>query len=433
MNVLVIGSGGREHVIVWKVAQSPHVTKLYCAPGNAGTAAIAENVAINAMDFAGLAAFAINNAIDLTIVGPDDPVAAGIVDMFEAEGLTVLGPRKYAAQLESSKSFAKEFMQRYDIPTAAYKKFTREQADLALAYINDAPLPIVIKADGLAAGKGVLICQTRDEARTAIQEIFVNDKFGGAGNTIVVEEFMQGEEVSVFALCDGSRYVTFAPAQDHKRIGDGDTGKNTGGMGTFAPARIIDDKSLARIKKEIIEPVLAGMQKDGCPYTGFLYCGLMMTVDGPKVVEFNCRFGDPEAQVVLPLIDYDFSELCMSAAKKNLVINNTANSAPQKDATAVCVVLASNGYPDAYETGKEISGLEKFSHDGDIVAFHAGTKIVDGKVVTSGGRVLGVTAICEKKSLQATIDRAYEGVGQISFKGMYYRHDIGQKGLKYEQ
>ncbi|HET7153067.1 MAG TPA: phosphoribosylamine--glycine ligase, partial [Candidatus Kapabacteria bacterium] len=367
--------------------------------------------------------------IGLTVVGPEVPLVAGVVDAFEEQGLTALGPKKFAAQLEGSKSFAKEFMRKYNVPTAQYRMFTRDQVVTAKEYVAGSTLPLVIKADGLAAGKGVLICNNVNEALNGVAEMFEENVFGGAGDSIVIEEFMRGEEASVFALCDGERYVTFAPAQDHKRIGDDDTGKNTGGMGAFAPAKIVDEKSLTFVKKEIIERVLNGMKQEGCPYTGFLYCGLMMTEAGPKVVEFNCRLGDPETQVVLPLIDDDFVKLCLAAAEKKLLSNNVN----QKNATAVCVVMASGGYPDTYPTGKQIHGLEKFSSSKDAVAFHAGTKKVDGKIVTSGGRVLGVTAIGRGKDLKETIALAYAAVGKISFEGEYHRTDIGAKGLRYDR
>jgi phosphoribosylamine--glycine ligase len=429
MKILVIGSGGREHAIVWKLAQSPLAEKIYCAPGNAGIAEIAECVSIGVDKFPELIAFAKEKNIDLTVVGPEGPLVAGIVDAFEEQGLTVLGPKKYAAQLEGSKSFAKEFMRKYSVPTAQYRMFTRDQVITAKEYVAGSRLPLVIKADGLAAGKGVLICNTVNEALNGVAEVFEENVFGGAGDSMVIEEFMRGEEASVFALCDGERYVTFAPAQDHKRIGNDDAGKNTGGMGAFAPAKIVDDKSLALVKKEIIERVLNGMKQEGCPYAGFLYCGLMMTEAGPKVVEFNCRLGDPETQVVLPLINDDFAKLCLAAAEKKL----PASNAPQKNASAVCVVMASGGYPDKYPTGKEIHGLEKFSGSTNAVVFHAGTKMTDGKIVTAGGRVLGVTAIGEGKDLKETIDLAYAAVGNISFEGEYHRTDIGAKGLRYDR
>jgi phosphoribosylamine--glycine ligase len=428
MKILVIGSGGREHAIVWKLAQSPLAEKIYCAPGNAGIAEIAECVNIGADKFPELIAFAKEKNIDLTVVGPEGPLVAGIVDAFEEQGLTVLGPKKYAAQLEGSKSFAKEFMRKYNVPTAQYRMFTRDQVATAKEYVAGSTLPLVIKADGLAAGKGVLICNNVNEALNGVAEVFEENVFGGAGDSIVIEEFMRGEEASVFALCDGERYVTFAPAQDHKRIGNDDAGKNTGGMGAFAPAKIVDEKSLAFVKKEIIERVLNGMKQEGCPYAGFLYCGLMMTETGPKVVEFNCRLGDPETQVVLPLIDDDFAKLCLAAAEKKL----PASNAPQKNATAVCIVMASGGYPDKYPTGKEIHGLEKFSGSANAVVFHAGTKMTDGKIVTAGGRVLGVTAIGEGKDLKETIELAYAAVSNISFEGEYHRTDIGAKGLRYD-
>lgn len=426
MRVLVVGSGGREHAIAWKLNQSPRVTKIFCAPGNAGIANVAECVAISATDVPALLKFAVDHAIDLTVVGPETPLVAGIVDTFLHAGLKIVGPKKYAAQLEGSKQFAKAFMRRHGIPTAAYQTFTHDKMDSALLYLATHELPVVIKADGLAAGKGVVVAATRAEAFAAVESMLSERTFGDAGATIVIEEFLVGEEASVFAMCDGKNYVTFAPAQDHKRIGDGDTGKNTGGMGAFAPARIVTPQLLEQVKHEVIEPVLRGMKEEGCAYTGFLYCGLMIGPDGPKVVEFNCRLGDPETQVVLPLLDCDFAELCVACAEGR--IGEVAVS--EKHMTAVCVVMAAKGYPDAYQSGAEISGLEKFSADEHSVVFHAGTKFNDGKIMTAGGRVLGVTAMGE--TLPQTITYAYAAVRKISFKGATWRKDIGEKGMKYE-
>lgn len=421
MNILVIGSGGREHALVWKLKQSPLAGRIVCAPGNAGIARDAECVAIAASDIPALLAFAREHHIDLTVVGPENPLVAGIVDAFVDAGLKIVGPRAYAAQLEGSKDFAKAFMQRHGVPTAAYRSFTRDQHDAARAFVRSHPVPVVVKADGLAAGKGVVVAATNDEAVAAIDAMFGENIFGDAGATVVVEEFLVGEEASVFAMCDGTDYITFAPAQDHKRVGDGDTGKNTGGMGAFAPASIVTPQILAQVQRAVIEPVLRGMREEGCPYTGFLYCGLMIGPDGPRVVEFNARMGDPETQVVLPLIDGDFAALCLACAEGRIA------SVPvsQKNASAVCIVMASQGYPDAYASGKIIAGLDAVAEP--AVVFHAGTKISDGRIVTAGGRVLGVTAIGEGKSLKETIELAYAAVSHITFDGAFYRHDIGAK------
>lgn len=424
MKVLVIGGGGREHAIVWKLKQSSLVTELYCAPGNAGIARDATCVAIAATDLDALLKFSLEHAIDLTVVGPENPLVAGIVDLFQNAGLKIVGPTAAAARLEGSKEFAKEFMRRHNIPTAAFQTFTRDQHAAARAYVASHELPVVVKADGLAAGKGVVVCTTGEEATYAIDAMFGENVFGDAGSTIVVEDFLLGEEASVFAMTDGTSYVTFAAAQDHKRIGDGDTGKNTGGMGAFAPAGIVTASIMERVKHEIIEPVLRGMRDEGCPFTGFLFCGLMIGPDGPKVVEFNCRLGDPETEVVLPLLDVDFAALCLACAESRMQDVDVS----QYPGSAVCVVLASGGYPDAYETGKLIRGLDDAAALRDIQVFHAGTRLAAEGVVTAGGRVLAVTAIGKEQRLAETIARAYDAAGKISFDGAYYRRDIGKKG-----
>lgn len=422
MNVLVVGSGGREHAIVWKLKQSPKVEKIFCAPGNGGIGEIAECIPIKAEDIYGLAQFASTNGIDLTVVGSEAPLVKGIVDLFEERGLAIFGPSKAAARVEGSKMFLKHLLKRLSIPTAAYHTFNQADLEEARRYVKNTNPPFVIKTDGLAAGKGVAICQSTDDALHTLQEYFGEKVFGDAGSNVVIEEFMEGEEASVFALCDGTSYVLLSPAQDHKRIGDGDTGKNTGGMGAYAPAPVVTKEILDRVEKEIIQPTLAGMKAEGCPYKGCLYVGLMMTKGGPKVVEYNCRLGDPETQAVLPLIDSDLFDLLYSCA------NGTLNSYALrlKPETAVCVVLASKGYPDRYDTGKIISGLEKAGNDGII--FHAGTKKENGQFLTSGGRVLGVTAL--GNDLRTAIHRGYDTVKNISFDGQYYRTDIGAKGLK---
>ncbi|MEW6061954.1 MAG: phosphoribosylamine--glycine ligase [Bacteroidota bacterium] len=422
MNVLVVGSGGREHAIVWALRRSPKVTNIYCAPGNAGIAQCADCIPIKAEDIYGLAQFAQTNAVDLTVVGSETPLVKGIVDVFEERGLAIFGPSKAAAQVEGSKMFLKHFLKRHHIPTADYQTFHHSQFEDAKRYIATHTPPYVIKTDGLAAGKGVSICTSRDEALDTLHEYVEEKVFGDAGVNVVIEEFMEGEEASVFAFCDGERYVLLQPAQDHKRIGDGDTGKNTGGMGAYAPAPVVTKEILYRVESEIIQPTLRGMKSEGTPYKGCLYVGLMITHDGPKVVEFNCRLGDPEAQVVLPLIESDTFDLFSACATGNLASYHLQ----MKSATAVCVVLASQGYPDAYQTGKVIAGLE--TADADTFIFHAGTKKENDLFVTSGGRVLGVT--CVGNGLQQTIEKTYQAVRKISFDNVYYRTDIGKKGLQ---
>lgn len=422
MNVLVIGSGGREHAIVWRLKQSPKVKKIYCAPGNGGIGDIAETIPLKADDLQGLVQFAETHHIDLTVVGSESPLVNGIVDLFEAHGLTIFGPSKAAAQIEGSKIFLKDFLKRHSIPTAQYASFHQSEHDKAVDYVRSTQPPYVIKTDGLAAGKGVAICQSVVEAEKTLDEYFKKNVFGDAGASIVIEEFMSGEEASLFALCDGERYVLLSSAQDHKRIGEGDTGKNTGGMGAYAPAPVVTAAVLERVEKEILEPTLKGMLKDGHPYKGCLYIGLMINDGTPKVVEYNCRLGDPETQVVMPLIESDPFDLFYACAQGTL----NKYTLKVKNETAVCVVIASNGYPDEYKTGKEISGLEKT--EADAIVFHAGTKKVETKFLTSGGRVLGVTATGE--SLKMTMDKTYAAVKKISFDGAYFRSDIGKKGLK---
>ncbi|MBI2428079.1 MAG: phosphoribosylamine--glycine ligase [Ignavibacteriales bacterium] len=421
MNVLIVGSGGREHAIAWSIKQNPKVEKIFCAPGNAGIGGIAECVPFKVDDIDGLVQFAYTNKIDLTIVGSETPLVNGIVDVFEKRRLKIFGPSKSAAQVEGSKMFLKHFLQRHNIPTAKYRTFNQSEFEKAKKYLVETEPPYVIKTDGLAAGKGVAICQTSAEAFNTLHEYFEEKVFGDAGNNIVIEEFMEGEEASVFAMCDGADYVLLSPAQDHKRIGDGDTGKNTGGMGAYAPAPVITNEIMDQVENEIIRPTLKGMKAEGYPYKGCLYVGLMVTKDGPKVVEFNCRLGDPETQVILPLIDSDPFDLFYACASGSIA----SYRLKLKKVSAVCVVVASKGYPDRYETGKEIKGLDSVKNDSMI--FHAGTKKENGKFVTSGGRVLGIIAM--EASLQNTIEKTYAAVKGISFDGAYYRTDIGMKGL----
>lgn len=419
MKVLVVGSGGREHAIVTSVAKSKRVDKIYCAPGNAGIAALAECVPIGAMEFDKLVDFAREKAIDFTIVGMDDPLVGGIVDRFEAEGLKVFGPRKNAAILEGSKAFSKDLMKKYNIPTAAYENFTDPEE--ALKYLETAKMPIVLKADGLALGKGVLICNTLEEAKAGVKEIMEDKKFGTAGNTMVVEEFMTGREVSVLSYVDGKTIQIMSSAQDHKRAKDGDQGLNTGGMGNFSPSPFYTPEVDAFCQKYIYQATVDAMAKEGRPFTGVIFFGLMLTEDGPKVLEYNARFGDPEAQVVLPRMKNDIidvMEACVDGRLDTIDLQFEDNA-------AVCVVLASDGYPVAYEKGFEITGLENFENKDDYFCFHAGTKFDEnGKIVTNGGRVLGITAT--GKDLKEARKKAYEATDWVQFKNKYMRHDIGK-------
>ncbi len=422
MKILVIGSGGREHALVWKISQSPRVTKIYCSPGNPGIAELAECLPMKATALEGLLNFAKSERIDLTIVGPEQPLAEGIVDMFEANGLAVFGPTKRAAELEWSKAFAKEFMIRHGIPTASHVVFARDESVKVEEYLETTSLPLVLKADGLAAGKGVSVCFTREEALCAFTAM--QKHFDGASAKIVIEEFMEGEEASLFAICDGKDFITLAPAQDHKRVFDGDRGKNTGGMGAYAPAPIVTEDILHDVEEQIIRPTLKGMSEEGRPVKGCLYVGLMITSEGPKVVEYNCRFGDPETQVVLPLYSGDIVDLFEAAAKGEIFSLRQQESF---SGSAVCVVLASGGYPDEYPTGILISGMDELEEMNNVLLFHAGTKLRGDSIVTAGGRVLGVTAI--GSNLSDAIEDAYSAAPKISFAGMHYRRDIGKKAF----
>lgn len=419
MKVLIVGSGGREHAIAMSVAKSSRVDKIYCAPGNAGIGQIAECVPIGAMEFEKLAEFAEEKKIDFTIIGMDDPLVGGVVDVFEAKGLKVFGPRKNAAILEGSKAFSKDLMKKYDIPTAAYEVF--DDAKKALAYLETAKMPIVLKADGLAFGKGVLICNTLEEAKAGVKEIMEDKKFGDAGKHMVVEEFMTGREVSVLSFVDGKTIKIMSSAQDHKRAGDGDTGLNTGGMGTFSPSPFYTEEVDEFCQKHIYQKTVDAMASEGRPFTGVIFFGLMLTAEGPKVLEYNARFGDPEAQVVLPRMKNDIMdvmEACVDGTLDQVELQFEDNA-------AVCVVLASQGYPVSYEKGKKISGEENFKDKEGYYCFHAGTKLDDaGAVVTNGGRVLGITA--KGKDLKEARENAYEATEWISFDNKYMRHDIGK-------
>lgn len=421
MKVLIIGGGGREHAIAWKTAQSPKVDKLYCAPGNAGIGEIAECVDIGVMDFDRQVAFAREKGIDLTIIGPDDPLVAGAVDAFEAAGLRVFGPRKSAALLEGSKSFSKDLMKKYGIPTAAYEVFDSPEA--ALSYLETAGMPIVLKADGLALGKGVLICNTRKEAEDGVRALMLDKRFGSAGDRIVAEEFMVGREVSVLSFVDGKTVKIMTSAQDHKRAKDGDQGLNTGGMGTFSPSPFYTEEVDEFCKAYIYQATVDAMKAEGREFKGIIFFGLMLTEKGPRVLEYNARFGDPETQVVLPRMKNDIVEVfeaCIDGTLEEMDLQFEDNA-------AVCVVLASEGYPEIYEKGYAIDGLEAFKDRDGYFAFHAGSKLDgNGTVVTNGGRVLGVTAV--GRDLKEAREKAYEAAEWVSFENKYMRHDIG-KGI----
>lgn len=417
MKVLVVGGGGREHALCWKISKSEKVDKIYCAPGNAGIASVAECVPIKAMEFDKLVAFAKENSIDLTVVGMDDPLVGGIVDAFEAEGLRIFGPRKNAAILEGSKAFSKDLMKKYDIPTASYENFDSPEA--ALKYLETAPMPIVLKADGLALGKGVLICNTREEAIEGVKTLMLDKQFGDAGNTIVIEEFMTGREVSVLSFVDGNTIKIMTSAQDHKRAKDGDQGLNTGGMGTFSPSPFYTEEVDEFCKKYIYQKTVDAMKAEGREFKGIIFFGLMLTPNGPKVLEYNARFGDPETQVVLPRMKNDIVdvfEACIDGTLDSINLEFEDNA-------AVCVVLASDGYPEKYEKGFEIKGLENFENKDGYYVFHAGSTFKDGVIVTNGGRVLGVTA--KGNTLKEARANAYKATEWIDFANKYMRHDIG--------
>lgn len=418
MKVLIVGSGGREHAIAWAVAKSPKVDKIYCAPGNAGISEYAECVEIGAMEFDKLAQFAKEKEIDLTVIGMDDPLVGGVVDVFEKEGLRVFGPRANAAIIEGSKAFSKDLMKKYHIPTAAYENFTSPEE--ALAYLETAKMPIVLKADGLALGKGVLICNTLEEAKEGVKTLMLDKQFGAAGDTIVIEEFMTGREVSVLAFCDGKTVKCMTSAQDHKRAKDGDQGLNTGGMGTFSPSPFYTKEVEEFCETYVYQPTIDAMAAEERPFTGVLFTGLMLTEDGPKVLEYNARFGDPEAQVVLPRMKNDIVEVfeaCIDGRLDEIDLEFEDNA-------AVCVVLASDGYPEKYDKGFEITGIEDVNAKEGYHVFHAGTKFSDGKLVTNGGRVLGVTA--KGKDLVEARANAYAATELVSFANKYKRNDIGK-------
>ena len=422
-NVLLLGSGGREHALAWSISQSAQLNKLFIAPGNPGTASIGDNVQLSASDFDQVWEFIEANDINLTVVGPEQPLVDGIVNFLETKDHPVFGPKLQAAMLEGSKEFAKEFMERHNIPTAAYKVFDQDDFDEAAAYIKKQnKYPVVLKADGLAGGKGVFIPESEAEAMEVLEELKTSNSLKEAASRLVIEEFMVGEEASVFAISDGDSYRIIGNAQDHKRIGEGDTGLNTGGMGAYSPAPIVTDDILDRVEKEIIEPTISGMKAEDNPYAGILYCGLMITEDGPKVVEYNCRFGDPECQVILPRLKGDMLRgiaACTQASLEEVPIEFD-------EEVKCCVVLASGGYPESYEKGKVITGLDDVK---GAMIFHAGTRAEEEQILTNGGRVLNVVG--SGKDLQTAIDNTYAEVKKITFDKAYYRSDIGAKGLKH--
>jgi phosphoribosylamine---glycine ligase len=417
MNVLVIGGGGREHALAWKLRQSPHVKQVFIAPGNAGTSQVGRNVEAKLSELDQLLNFAQRESIDLTVVGPDDVLAAGIVDLFENAGLRIFGPCQEAAQLETSKSFAKRFMVRHGIPTARFGEFEASQD--AKATLGEFGFPLAVKADGLALGKGVVIAHDRSEAEVAIDDMIERRRFGDAGRKVVIEEFLSGAECSVHALVDGRSYLLFPTAQDHKQLYDGNQGPNTGGMGTFSPSHRLGATLLQEIREKILDPFMRGIQKDHLRFRGLIFPGLMLTKDGPRVLEFNCRFGDPETQVILPRLKSDIVDLFEATITGRL----DTVTAEWDTRSAVCVVLASGGYPGDYKTGKTIVGLEHADQMEDVIVFHAGTQRREHRILTSGGRVLGVTAVGD--TLLAAKRRAYDAVAKIEFDGSYFRHDIG--------
>lgn len=422
MKILVIGGGGREHALVWKIAQSPRVTKLYCAPGNAGIEQMATCVAIQADDIAGLKSFVASENIDLTVVGPEAPLAAGIADEFRKARLKIFGPTRAAARLESSKTFSKELMSRYHIPAAASRSFTDLKP--ALEYLECRQAPIVVKADGLAQGKGVVVAATLAQAREALVDMLEKRSFGQSGTRVVIEEFLDGEELTIMAFTDGKTVVPMLPAQDHKRVGDGDTGPNTGGMGAYAPAPLGTPALRATVLEQVLQPVVAAMSKSGSPFAGVLYAGLMIVKGKPYVLEFNARFGDPETQVVLPLLKTDLVDVIEAVVDHRL----DQVTVEWHDRSAVCVVMTSGGYPGAYQTGVPIAGLPEKVLSGDVLVYHAGTKRQGPDVVTAGGRVLGVTGV--GMHFTDAMQRAYDTVRKISFPGGHYRTDIAQRAIR---
>jgi phosphoribosylamine---glycine ligase len=425
MKVVIIGSGGREHALAYKINQSKNCDELFIIPGNPGTALIGKNVKIDPKDYSMIINFCLENHIDLVVIGPEIPLVDGLADELRQKGINVFGPNKKAAEIEASKLFAKNLMKKYNIPTADFKQFSSSEHKKAKAFLESSKFPIVIKADGLAAGKGVLICGNKIEALEALNELFIDKIFGKSGDKIVIEEFMEGEEASIFAITDGEKFVCLPSAQDHKRIGDNDTGKNTGGMGAYSPAPIVTAELMKSIESHIIIPTLKALRDKNRKFVGCLYVGLMITKEGTKVVEYNCRFGDPETQAVLLLLDGDFLELLYSAAVSNL----NQNAVSYSGGAAVCVVTVSKGYPDKYEKGFEIKGLNNI-HEENVIVFHAGTMQSNDKIFTNGGRVLGITAVVKKNDIKSARSKAYKVLLNIDFNGIQYRKDIANKAFK---
>ena len=424
MRVLLIGSGGREHALAMKIAESKKLKNLYILPGNPGTALIGENIDHDISDHNTIATFCVENIIDLVVIGPEQPLVEGLANVLRENKIKVFGPDKEAAEIEAHKSFAKAIMKSAGVPTANYIQFSSKMFNTAKEYLKSKKYPCVVKADGLAEGKGVYVCSDFNQADDALRSIFIDKVFGSSGDKVLIEEFLEGEEASVFAVTDGQEFICLPASQDHKRIGENDTGKNTGGMGAYAPALIVTDSLMEEIKIKIIQPTLQTLSEGNKKFIGCLYVGLMITKEGPKVVEFNCRFGDPEAQAVLPLVKGDFLELLYSAAIGKL----NKQSIEFSGGSSVCVVAASLGYPDEYEKGFEISGLDNLPEN--IIVFHAGTREEKGKILTSSGRVLGVTAVNPVNDLFSTKDMVYKAMSKINFGNMYYRNDIGNKGLR---
>lgn len=425
MRVLVIGSGAREHALVWKLSQSEQVTKIFAAPGNPGMSALAEGIPLEADKITELYGFAVSSKIDLTVVGPETPLVGGIVNYFRERNAPIFGPTKEAARLEGSKVFAKSIMERYGVPTAQAAVFKKSQE--ALKSIDPWRGPVVVKADGLAAGKGVVVARTKEEAAEAIHKMLDEKIFGESGSQIMIEECLEGEEISILALVDGKQFVILAPSQDHKRVFDGDQGPNTGGMGAYSPVPMVDDLLMEEIRRTIFEPVIQGMNREGAPFTGILYAGLMLTTHGPRVLEFNVRFGDPEAQAILPRLKSDLAQMMLAAAQGRL---STAKPVAWDPRSCACVVLASKGYPSKYDIGREITGLNQVSDFPDTLVFHAGTSMEGGRFLTRGGRVLSVVAL--GSSLELALEKAYQAVDQIQFEGKQFRRDIGARALKWK-
>jgi phosphoribosylamine--glycine ligase len=422
LRILIVGSGGREHALAWKLIQSPHVDKIFAAPGNGGTALIAENVPVSDDDIPGLTALAREKNVDLVVTGPELPLVLGLKDALDREGIACFGPGAFAAQLEGSKAFAKTVMREAGVPTADFRVF--DDYDEAKAHVNERPAPMVVKADGLAAGKGVIVCKTREEALDALDQCMVEKNFGEAGERVVVEDALEGEEASFLAFCDGDEVLIMPSSQDHKPVGEGDTGPNTGGMGAYSPAPVLPESDYEKTANLVIRPIIRALSEAGSPFAGVLYAGLMYTAEGPMVLEYNVRFGDPECQPLMARLDSDLAELMMACVEGRLA----EVRAEWKDDTSICVVMAADGYPGKYPKGMEISGLDEAEDVPGVTVFQAGTKLEGGKIVSSGGRILGVTAL--GADLADAGDKAYRAVEKINFENSYYRRDIGEKGLK---